>query len=210
MYKRYWSNSLSDLRCLLFASVLTRRKLACSLSLVLLTSACSSLLPTANTDSTSFESFDTARIAIEALVPMKSKRSTLEKNGFNPLTYPNTKILTHSDVVRLLVPTGLLTRADLDPGILVCVEARDNCIGMEIVASKIVKTRTGNFLVDFSNFKRHTETTGWRFNALILFVNDLVVYRSWGGQPVVNETEITNNPLGPLQNVGPGLLSKNY
>jgi hypothetical protein len=209
MYKRYWSNSLSCLRCPLFASVLTLRKLACSLSLVLLTSACSSLLPTANTDSTSFESFDAARTAIEALVPMKSKRSVLEKDGFNPLTYPNTKILTHSDVVRLLVPTGLLTRADLDPGILVCVEARDNCLGMGIVASKIVKTRTGNFLLDFSNFKRHTETTGWRFNALILFVNDLVVYRSWGGEPVVNETEITNNPLGPLQNVGPALLSNN-
>lgn len=193
-----------------FASVLTLRKLACSLSLVLLTSACSSMLPTANTDSTSFESFDAARTAIEALVPMQSKRSTLEKNGFNPLTYPNTKILTHSDVVRLLVPTGLLTREDLDPGILVCVEARDNCLGMEIVASKIIKTRTGNFLADFSNFKRNTETTGWRFNALILFVNDLVVYRSWGGQPVVNEIEITNNPLGPLQNIGPALLSNNH
>jgi len=210
MYKRFWSDSLSYLRCLLFTSVLTLRKLACSLSLVLLTSACSSMLPTANTDSTSFESFDAARTAIEALVPMQSKRSALEKNGFNPANLPNTKILTHSDVVRLLVPTGLLTREDLDPGILVCLEARDNCVGMGIVASKIVKTRTGNFLADFTNFKRHTETTGWRFNALILFVNDLVVYRSWGGQPVVNEIENTNNPLGPLQNVGPGLLRNNY
>lgn len=190
-----------------FASGLTLPKLACSLSLVLLTSACSSMLPQAHTDSTSFESFDSARIAIETLVPMKSKRSALEKNGFNPVTHPNTKILTHSDVVRLLVPTGLLKREDLDPGILVCVEARDNCLGMEIVAAKIVKTRTGNFLADFSNFKRHTETTGWRFNALILFVNDLVVYRSWGGQPVVNESEVTSNPLGPLQDVGPSLLS---
>jgi hypothetical protein len=78
---------------------------------------------------------------------------------------------------------------------------------MEIVAAKISRTRTGNFLADFSNFRRNTETSGWRFNALILFVDDLVVYRSWGGQPAVLETEVTNNPLGPLQDVGPSLLS---
>jgi hypothetical protein len=191
----------------LLAGVLTLQKPAWSLALALLTGACSSMLPQAHTDSTSFENFDQARTAIESLVPMKSKRSALEKNGFNPLTHPNTKILTHSDVVRLLVPTGLLKREDLDPGILVCVEARDKCCGMEIVAAKIAKTRTGNFLADFSNFKRHTETSGWRFNALILFVDDLIVYRSWGGQPVVSETEVTTNPLGPLQDVGPSLLS---
>ena len=40
-----------------------------------------------------------------------------------------------------------------------------------------------------------------------LFVNDMVVYRSWGGQPRVNEVETTSNPLGPLQDVGPSLLS---
>lgn len=187
--------------------MLTLRELAGSLSLVLLTSACSSMLPKANTDSTSFESFDAARLAIEALVPMKSTRSALQKDGFSLVTHPNTKMLTHSDVVRLLVPTGLLKREDLDPGILVCVEARDNCIGMEIVAAKIITARTGNFLADLGNFKRRTETTGWRFNALILFVNDLVVYRSWGGQPVINEIEVTNNPFGPLQNIGPSLLN---
>jgi hypothetical protein len=182
-------------------------KLFYSLTLMLLASACSSMLPKAQTDSTTFENFDAARTAIEALVPMKSKRSALVASGFNPATHPNTKILTHSDVVRLLVPTSLLKREDLDPGILVCVEARDRCRGMEIVAAKISRTRTGNFLADFSNFRRNTETSGWRFNALILFVDDLVVYRSWGGQPAVLETEVTNNPLGPLQDVGPSLLS---
>lgn len=183
------------------------KKLSYSLLLALLTSACSSMLPQAHTESTSFQSFDEARAAIEALVPMKSDRKTLEKNGFNPATHPNTKLLTHSDVVRLLVPTALLRREDLDPGIMVCLESRDACYGMEIVASKIAKVRTGSFLADFSNFRRHTETTGWRFNALILFVNDLVVYRSWGGQPAVSEIEVNTNPLGPFQDVGPSLLA---
>lgn len=183
------------------------KKFTCSLALVVLTSACSSMLPQAHTDSTSFKSFAEARSTIEALVPMKSGRKTMEKNGFDPAKQPNTKLLTHSDVVRLLVPTALLTRADLDPGIVVCLEARDACYGMEVVAAKIAKTRTGNFFADFSNFKRHTETTGWRFNALILFVDDLVVYRSWGGQPLVSEIEVNSNPLGPFQDVGPSLLA---
>jgi hypothetical protein len=165
------------------------------------------MLPQAHTESTSFQSFDEARTAIMALTPMKSDRKTLESNGFNPATHPNTKMLTHSDVVRILLPTTLLRREDLDPGILVCLESRDACSGMEINASRIARVRTGNFLADFSNFKRTTETTGWRFNALVLFVNDKVVYRSWGGQPAVSEIEVNSNPLGPFQAIGPSLLA---
>jgi hypothetical protein len=179
----------------------------CLIPLVLLTSACSSLLPKSHTESTSFASFDEAREAIEKLEPMKSDKATLKKNGFNPATHPNTKILTHSDVVRLFVPTTLLKREDLDPGVLACLEARDACHGLEISGAKIAKVRTGNFLADFSNFHRRTETTGWRFNGLILFVKDLVVYRSWGGQPVINEVENTRNPLGPFQDIGPSVLT---
>ena len=61
--------------------------------------------------------------------------------------------------------------------------------------------------MDFVNLKRTTETTGWRFNATILMVNGLVVHRTWGGQPLVQEVEVRKNPLGPLQDGGPGFLS---
>jgi hypothetical protein len=117
----------------------------------------------------------------------------MKSDGLDPTSYPITKILIHSDVVRLLVPTSVLRREDLDHGILTCIEVRDTC--------------TGNFLADFSNFERRTETTGWRFNALILFMKNTVVYRSWGGQPDVSEWEVDSNPLGPFQDLGPSLLS---
>lgn len=182
-------------------------KLVFTLVMGLAMSACTSMLPQARTDSSSFNSFDEARAAVKALMPMKSQRSALQTEAFNPITHPNTKLLTHSDVVRLYVPSALLKREDLDPGILACLEARDACEGMEITATKIVRLRTGNFFSDFSNFSRRTETSGWRFNAVILLVDDLVVYRSWGGQPAVHEVEITSNPLGPFQDVGPSLLS---
>ena len=96
-------------------------KLATSLALVTLTSACSSMLPVSHSDSSSFQSFEEARNAVVALVPMKSSKKAAEKDGVDFAKQPNTKILTHSDVVRLLVPAGMLKREDLDPGILVCL-----------------------------------------------------------------------------------------
>jgi hypothetical protein len=174
---------------------------------VMLLGGCSTMLPQSHTESTSFTSFEEVRAAFERLEPMKSNKRTLQANGFNPSDHPNTKLLTHSDVVRWFVPSALLQRDDLDPGILACLQARDDCHGLEFDAAKISRVRTGSFITDFANFHRRTETTGWRFHGLILFVNDLVVYRSWGGQPRVNEVEIVKNPLGPLQDVGPSLLS---
>lgn len=180
---------------------------SCLLSLVLLTSGCSSMLPRARSESSPFKSFEEARNAIDALAPMKSDVVTLVKLGIDPVQQPNTVILTQADIVRRFVPSALLKREDLDPGILACLEARDACRGWEITGARISKARTGNFFVDFANFSRRSETTGWRFNALILLVNDVVVYRSWGGQPSVNEIEVNTNPLGPLQDIGPALVN---
>ncbi len=177
------------------------------LSLVLLTSACSSMLPQSRSESPTFQSFDDARQAIEGLVPMKSDLPELEKLGIDPVKQPNTVILTYSDIVRRFVTGSLLSKADLDPGIMACLNARDGCHGWDMNVARINKVRTGNFWADFLNFKRHTVSTGWRFNALILLVNDVVVYRAWGGQPVINEVDVITNPLGPLQEIGPAVVT---
>jgi len=202
----HWVRQRTD-HCLALPYLWGMKTLFGSLWCVVLFGGCSTMLPQSNTESTPFSSFEEVRAAFEKLEPMKSDKSTLRANGFNPSEHPNTKLLTHSDVVRLFVPSALLKRDDLDPGILACLEARDACHGLELDAAKISRVRTGNFFTDFANFHRRTETTGWRFHGLILFVNDLVVYRSWGGQPRVNEVELSTNPLGPLQDVGPSLLS---
>ncbi len=180
---------------------------SCLLSLALMMTGCSSMLPRAFSESSQFEDFDAAHRAIDALVPMKSDVAELSRLGIDPVKQANTTILTQADVVRRFVPSSLLKREDLDPGVLACLEARDACRGWEITAAHITKARTGNFFADFTNFSRRTETTGWRFNALILLVNDVVVYRAWGGQPNVNEIESTTNPLGPLQDMGPAIVT---
>ena len=183
-------------------------KLGGSLLWVLLTSACTSLLPESHTDTTPFKSFEEARAAVLALVPMKSDQASLEQSGFNPAKHPNTTLLTHADVARRFLPSAILQRQDLDPGILLCLESRDDCHGIEIVGAKIASERKGSFWADFLNFQRRTETTGWRFTALVLMVKDLVVYRSWSGQPVIDEKQVTKNPLGPFQDIGPSVVPK--
>lgn len=138
---------------------------------------------------------------------MKSNVRELKALGIDPVQQPNTTILTQADIVKRFVPSALLKREDLDPGILVCLEARTGCRGWEVNGSRILRTRTGNFLADFTNFSRYAHTTGWRFNALILLVDDVVVFRSWGGQPNVDELEVNSNPLGPLQEMGPAIIT---
>ena len=75
--------------------------------------------------------------------------------------------------VHRFVPSALLKREDLDPCIPACLVARDACRGEEVVGGRISK------------------------------VSDTVVYRSWSGQPAVNEVEVTRNPLGPFKDIGP-------
>lgn len=173
---------------------------------VLLVSGCTSLLPRARSESSPFKTFDEASKAIDALTPMQSKIDAVTALGIDPVKQPNTVILTHADIVRRFLPSGLLKREDLDPGVLRCLQAREACRGWELTAARISRTRTGNFFADFANFSRKTETNGWRFNALILLVDDVVVYRAWGGQPNVNEVEVNTNPLGPLQDLGPAIV----
>lgn len=179
----------------------------CSLFLLAIAlAACASMLPKTKTESPTFKTFEDARKAIESLVPMHSTVSTLSGLGIDPTKQPNTLILTYSDIIKKVVNGSVLRKEDLDPGIVRCLEARDGCRGWELNVASILKERTGNFWADFFNFSRRTETTGWRFNALILIVDETVVYRTWGGQPVVNDQEVHSNPLGPLQDVGPSLV----
>lgn len=167
---------------------------------------CASLLPSTLTNTAQFNSFDEARMSIESLVPYQSDVTILAPLGIDPLQQPNTLILTHSDITRRVIAGNLQTKDDLDKGIQDCLKAGDACRGWEINASRIARVRTGGFFMDFVNLKRTTETRGWRFNATILMVNGLVVHRTWGGQPSVLEVEVRRNPLGPLQDGGPGFV----
>jgi hypothetical protein len=181
--------------------------------IVLLTSGllglqgCASWLPQAAADPVYFTSFDQARTAIESIEPGRTRTADLKAMHLDTVQQPNTVVLSYADILRRVMGGSVLAKQDLAPGIVQCLEAHDACRGLEFNINSIHKDRVGSFWLDFINFKRETVTSGWRFNALILSVDEVVVYRSWGGQPEVNLVDKQRNPLGPLQEIGPAIVT---
>lgn len=176
----------------------TRVASACAAALV---GGCASLLPQVASETTSpWSSFDNAREAIERIEPGRTTVAELRAAGIDPYSSPNVQLLSYSDVALRFPNTNSLDQPDA--GLRQCLRAGKSCTGYAITARGSRRDRTGNFWQDALGFKRVVEVTGWSFNALVLLVDERVVYALYGGQPNVRELEVTRQPLGPVQNVG--------
>jgi hypothetical protein len=168
-----------------------------------LLAACTALLPTAeNITQGGWASFKDARDVIERIVPYTTRTADLLALGIDPYTNPAITILNYSDIMQRFATGSAVLREDMDRGILQCLGASKACQGYAINVKRINRDRTGSFWLDSFNFKREVDVTGWTFNAIIVIVDDLVVYTLYGGQPIVHEHETSRNPLGPLQGWG--------
>lgn len=112
------------------------------------------------------------------------------------------------DILQRFAAGSSVCEHTLEPGILNCLKAGKACNGYAIDQASTLRKRYGNFWVDLFNFRRQTDITGWRFNALIVLMGDFVVYASYGGQPSIHEHEATRNPLGPLQESGGSVIMR--
>jgi hypothetical protein len=128
--------------------------------------------------------------------------ATVRKLGFDPYKTANMQVLNQAQVVNAVLPSPLQEKASIPRGIADCMQVQASCVGYLMEPSKIEQQRVGNFLLDFLNFQRHTVTTGWKFSALIVVIDDRVVYKQWSGQPRIESTDLRTNPLGPLQSMG--------
>lgn len=168
--------------------------------LLILLSGCAALLPRSESGVTSkWNSFDTAKENFNRVRPYETDKKQLVALGLDPVTNPNITILNYSDVIRRFIPSSAVAAENLDRGISECIAAKNDCTAYEVDVKSLKKKRAGNFWLDALNFKRYTETTGWRFTGLIVLKEDLVVYKLWGGQPSIQEAETSRNPLGPFQ-----------
>ena len=168
---------------------------------------CHSLLPRSeNTTEGPWKNYQEAQQIFEQITPYRTSLEDLKKMKLNPETNPTISILTYSDVIRRFIPASGISADQLAPGIQECISATESCKGYEIVQRTINRKRNGNFWLDFTNFKRTTDVTGWSFNGVILVKGDVVIYKLAGGQPVIHEVETNKNPLGPLQGSGEGAL----
>ena len=179
---------------------------ALALSLCLL-AGCGTLLPRGESVAQSpWASFAEAQQTFDKIVPYQTTVEGLRQLKLDPEKYPNITLLNYSDVLRRFIPSPATDVNDLDPGVQDCIRAKSACKGYEVDQKTLTRTRYGNFLADFLNFKRKVDIVGWRFNGVVLIKDQLVVYKLTGGQPSIHEHEESKNPLGPLQGIGESRL----
>lgn len=170
-------------------------------------SGCSTLLPASKKEVVSdWTSYDNAVKSLSATEPYKATRTDVHRQGLDPQFNPAITVLHFGDVLQRFSAAALIKPEDVDRGIRDCLHAGKQCSGYAISVKKVHRNRVGSFWLDSFNFKRETITTGWGVDALLVFVDDQLVYQLIGGQPTITEYEVQRNPLGPLQGWGDQML----
>lgn len=173
---------------------------AATVAAVLL-AGCSSVLPNSvNKSQSSWKTYEDAKVSYDQVSVGRSTNGDIRKLGFDPKTVPNIKIMNYVDVVNLFGPAFKLD--DLPDGIHKCVVARDGCYAYKVAVQNIHSNREGNIPADLLGFSKYTKVTGWAFEATVVMVNDVVVYKLWNGTPDIQTSNSESTPLGPMQNMG--------
>ena len=165
---------------------------------------CSSWLPDGRQEKVSpWHRYEDAKTAFDSITLGATDRETVHRLGFDPSAIANVQILNYSQVARLVLPNSpVLAENEIPAGLRTCLQAQDRCLGYQLELERIERQRVGNFFADFLNFRRETKMSGWRFAALVVMVDDRVVFKQWSGQPQVRENHVSRNPLGPFQGAG--------
>ncbi|MGK2905310.1 MAG: hypothetical protein ACSLFH_03075 [Desulfuromonadales bacterium] len=166
---------------------------------MVLLAGCSALLPSSEEETiASWDQFDQAKAAYDK-ISLGESRAELKELGFDVANSPNIAVLNYLDVASKVQSIPM---AELDTGLQQCLQRREECMAYVLDLRKLKAKRVGNFMADFFNFRRKTDSSGWRFNALLVMINDQVTYKLWSGTPRIELHEEKRNPLGPLQGTG--------
>ncbi|MDD9912637.1 MAG: hypothetical protein OXR68_05285 [Alphaproteobacteria bacterium] len=178
------------------------------IGLGLILSGCSGVLPTTVSDSLSqWESFGEVKNAYDSVETGVTTDEELHKLGFDPQALPNVSILNYVDIVRGF--GTVFDRADLPEGVQQCMKVREQCTGLVAHVEDIRQERTGSVAADLFGFRKQTKTEGWTFQATMVLVDNIVVYKMWNGTPRIQKMEKQNTPLGPMQNMS-GIIPKPF
>lgn len=172
-----------------------------------LASGCASLLPASKKEVVSdWTSYEHAVRSLAAIEPYSTTRAGVHQQGLDPRLNPTITVMHFGDLLQRFASAAQIRPEDVDRGIRHCLSAGKKCSAYAIAVKKLDRKRVGSFWLDSLNFRRQTVTSGWSVDALLVFVDDLLVYQLVGGQPTINEYEEVRNPLGPLQAWGDQML----
>ncbi|HEY5513673.1 MAG TPA: hypothetical protein VIK40_08520 [Geomonas sp.] len=168
---------------------------------------CSTLLPSGKAVSESpWLYYADAKSAFDSIIVGTTTVEDLKRLGFDIKSSPNLKVLNYLDIAGTVQAIPI---QELDSGLQACLRARAECRAYVFEPKRTYSKRIGNFWLDSLNFRRVTQETGWRFKALIVFVNHHVAYKLASGEPQIDQLEDKVNPLGPFQiptNILSGLI----
>lgn len=178
------------------------------LALLLGAGACALMLPSnENTLTSRWNSYEEAAASFEYIVPYKTSVADLEALGYDPFTSPNIKILTYLDVQQRFLTSPAVPWENLPASIREGLASKGDCTAYEVDVSVKRSKRYSNLFLDILTFRRQTRATGWKFKALIVIKDQMVIFKLWSGEPPLESTEKTRSPLGPLQGAGSALKS---
>lgn len=166
----------------------------------MLLTGCTAILPSTATHSKSrWESYENAHAAFDRVKLQETTKSDLKHIGFTPDGNSNVRILNYVDVGNLF--GSAFRYEDLPEGVRTCVAAQNACVAYVVRMQTVNNKRNGNVAADLFGFRKHTDITGWEFQATLVLVNDRVVYKLWNGTPEIASSESQKTPLGPMQNL---------
>ena len=148
-----------------------------------------------------FKTYRSAEDAFAQIKPFSTTVDELKARGLNPYGSPNVRVMNYLDLLPRFMPQQSITKADLDPAVRACLQARERCQGWIAEPARINRDRTSNVALDVLGFERETTSTGWKAQMLVLIQDDVVVYKLWSGTPMMNEVKRETKPLGPFQDL---------
>ncbi len=180
----------------------------CGLAGVLLIlSGCADLLPHSREDvRTPWNSYSDAQAMFERIVPYTTTTAELKALGIDPEKTPNVAILSHADLLRKITAGSSIDIHSLDKELQSCLIENKVCVAYEIEQTHLDRKRFGNFWLDFLNFHRRVDISGWQFDAIVVLRDTRVIYKLWSGKPNIRQLQEERSPLGPLQGLGGSLL----
>ncbi|TKW60773.1 MAG: hypothetical protein DI628_07730 [Blastochloris viridis] len=171
----------------------------------ILITGCAVLPSTATQSKSRWVDYEEARKSYDTVKIDETTRKDLKAIGFTPDGNSNVRILNYVDVGNLF--GSAFRYEDLPTGVRTCVSAQDACLAYVVNVRRVNNKRNGNVAADLFGFKKHTDITGWEFQATVVLVNDRVVYKLWNGTPDIASSESQSTPLGPMQNLS-GIIPK--
>lgn len=174
-----------------------------SMTVAAMTAGCSTILPRKETTTVSrFATYNDVTAAYANIQPGRTTIDDLATIGFDLKKTPNIKQVNYLQITEAFLPHPGVSFAMMPASVQECVKAQDRCMGYVIGPRVVNEKRVGNIALDIFNFRRKTTTTGWTAEMLLVLLDGVVVYKLWSGEPNIDSSSTTTNPLGPLQNLG--------